>query len=155
MEQNEFLSAQQSQPESESVFDLSLSPSIAYSLKETCRWASIFAYICLGVLVLLLLFALVAWATMSNVLYSAYGGEYGSYGALMGVVFVVIFGIYGTLLALLLRFSIQVKRGFIERNLRKIETGVASLKFYFVTSGILSAVFLVFVALTLVLAMVR
>lgn len=137
MEENELFQ----QPEA-SMFDVTISPSVAYSLKETCRWAALFAYIAGSLIILLALSFIVGWGGTVLRL-PLFDSGYGSGFALGFIIaMVIIFGICIGLLVLLLIFSRKVKTGFQMRNLQMIEDGMASLKFYFTISGALAALFL-------------
>jgi len=139
MEENQL-----SQPEA-SVFDITISPSVAYSLKETCRWAALLVYITGSLLVLFLLGMAVGWSYIERVILPLYSQSalYGAIATGLAVVMFLVLAISGTLLTLLYLFTLKVKKGLRERDLQMVESGVASLKFYFAASGVLGGIFLV------------
>lgn len=141
MEENDLL-----QPEA-SMFDVTISPSVAYSLKETCRWAALFAYIAGSLLLIVILAFAVGWSYVSRLpLFDQFGG----YAAGLVAGMVIVFGICLGLLALLLVFCRKVKKGLEIHNLQMVEEGTASLKLYFTISGALSALLLAFGVLGLI-----
>jgi len=147
MEENELFQ----QPEA-SVFDVTISPSVAYSLRETCRWAALFAYIAGGLLLLIALCFAVGWGAYLRLpLFSA---DYGSGYALgFTIAWVVIFGLAIGFLTLLVLFSRRVKSGLATRNLQMVEDGVGSLKYYFTISGIFGILALALTVFNLIVYM--
>ncbi len=139
MEENE------QEQQTESMFDISISPSVIHSLRETCRWARIFVYISGSLIILCVLLFLFGWSLVDSAFYRVYGElESIIVGAAVVVAVVYIF-----FMALLFNFTMKVKKGIDEWNIQKIEQGISSLKLYFLLSGILGALYLVLGAITI------
>lgn len=145
MEENEL----SPQPEL-SVFDITITPSVAYSLKETCRWAALFAYICGGAIILVVIAVLVglgAYLRLPLFDTSAYGS---GYAVGFTIAMVIVFGLALGFLTLLVLFSRRVKKGLETHNLQMVEDGVGSLKLYFTISGIFGILALAMTAFNLI-----
>lgn len=148
MEENEL----SPQPEP-SVFDITISPSVAYSLKETCRWAALFAYICGGAIIL---FAIAVMVGLGNYMrLPLFGSSAYDSGYAIGfmVTMVIIFGLTLGFLTLLVLFSRRVKTGLETHNLQMVEDGVGSLKLYFTISGIFGILAAVFTFLGIIFSL--
>ncbi len=124
-----------------SFFDLNISDSVIYSLQQTCRWALFLAYVSGIGIVLGFLCLSFAWSYVDRLLYQAYGG--GSENILFGAIMFVML-IYAAFVSLLFTFAYKIKQGVMERNMQKIEQGVASMKFYFIISGIFGMLSILF-----------
>ena len=122
-----------------SVFDVTMSPSVIYSLKETCRWARLLVYISGGAIAAGLLLIFFNWSDFSRSFYSTNSTM--SY-VLWGVALLICI-IYLTFLVLLFVFSIKVKTGLDEKDITRVEHGIASLKVYFILSTLLSGYFII------------
>jgi len=138
MEQNEFLSPGQShlQQESQFLLDLSITPSVEYSLLQICKWASLLVYISAGLLLLGCVWLFAAW----NILKVLFFGGLTTGPGIVGVVVVIVaicVLVWAGFLGLLLNCSIKVKAGLAQQNIHKVQQGAASLKAYFIASGIL------------------
>lgn len=135
--------------QSDSLFDITVSQSVEYSLKQTSRWAALFAYISIGLILFSLLCLTLAWSFFERLFLTAYGntGVLGGVASGIVVIILVVVAVCIFMLALLLMFSNRVKKGLAEKNLPLLEDSVASLKLYFTISGILGGLFIVLAVL--------
>jgi hypothetical protein len=127
------------QEESLSVFDVTMSSSVIYSLNETCRWARLLVYISGGAIVAGMLLVFFNWDEVSRSAYSADN----AISLIIWGFFTLFCLVYITFLVLLFIFSIKVKAGLAEKNIQKIEKGITSLKAYFILSALLGIYFII------------
>lgn len=122
-----------------SVFDVTMSASIIYSLRETCRWARLLVYISGGAIVAGVLLVFFNWDEISR---GAYSPDNMRTLVVIGV-YTVFCLTYITFLILLFIFSFKVKAGLDEKDIQKVESGIASLKIYFILSALLGMYFII------------
>ncbi len=130
-----------------SLFDITISESVIYSFEQICKWVFFQLYVVGGSIVLGVLIALLDSDSIERSLYSKFG-EYTYYVA---GTFVIVIIIYCAFLGLLFNFALKVKKGMAKQDVQKVEQGVASLKIYFILSGIGGMLYI----LTLVFGVVR
>ncbi|HWB24631.1 MAG TPA: hypothetical protein VG738_04085 [Chitinophagaceae bacterium] len=130
----------------ESMFDVNMSPSVIYSLSETCRWARRLVYIAAGAILAILIIYIADWEALSRQLYLE------NETASMILIIIAIFfgGVYIAFLALLFIFSGRVKEGLQQKDLQKVEHGFMSLKVYFIISVFFSMLIVISFVLQLI-----
>ena len=130
--------------ENHSIFDLQVDQTASKNLSDATRWAkflSVTGFVCMG---LMLIFFTVKQSEIISGLSRVIPGftDIGSFGTLITVI--IIAALIGCLLMyFLFRGSILIKKGIETKSQEIFNSGLASLKNYFMTYGILAIIGLI------------
>lgn len=131
------------QPPTESLFELQVDYESGNYFKETARWSkfiSIVAFCFIGFYSLFLLFA---GTVLVNAL-STYMSTVSMPGAVLVLVVIVVIAVFLFLCIQLYRFASMVKAGLTYNDQQRFNTGLRSLKNYFLVSSIISILSTIF-----------
>jgi membrane associated rhomboid family serine protease len=124
-----------------SLFDLSIDNYSQQSLEQASRWAKFLAIVFICCTVLGLIVFMLASDTIYRLL--SFSTVFSSFSSFLVVAAIVVLAVVIILIILLLNFSNSTANGIRENNQLELEKGVASLKNYFMLSGIIGAIVLV------------
>jgi|SRR6185437_5915817 len=122
-------------------------------LRETVRWSRFLSIVgIIGLALCLLIFVLAGSAIVAafSRLSPGLEGLAGLGGVILLIIMIAFFAIFGFLVYMLFRFSKLTRRGIDHQDQATFSEGMKSLKTYFIVSGILSALVLLFNALSLI-----
>jgi len=120
-------------------------PESSNQLQETARWSKLFAVLSLTGIVLFILVMFLSWNSMMYTLTAA--SPVAGAGVIMAVVLLIAFGIAAILLTFLLKAGNRIKQGILNKDQMLFNSGLGSLKNFFVMLGVITviqAVFFVF-----------
>jgi hypothetical protein len=133
------------------MLELQIDSSSGESLEGASWWArfnSIIFAICLGILTLVLLFAMNS--SVWNQLEERFGIPVSAAASAVWIILIVILAVFGLLIGFLMAFANKTTRGVRQLNQEDLESGINSLKIYFIIYGILGILGLLFNVLDLI-----
>jgi hypothetical protein len=139
------------------LLDLEIDPIVSRSFREATRWAKFIAIVysvCLGLLALV---AAIGGARFSEAIASVLEDYQSPYASIIGSAVLLIIGvgvvIGGVLLFFLFKFCNQVKDGLERQDQSLFNSGLKSLRNYFMIYGVIAMVYFVLVIVGLIFTM--
>jgi len=125
--------------ENQSILELLVDQTASKNLSDASRWGrflSITGFVCMGVMVI---FFIAMQSQITSALSQVIPGltDLDSFGALVAVI-IIVAGVLGLLMFFLFRGSTLIKKGIETKSQDMFNRGLASLKAYFITYGIIS-----------------
>jgi hypothetical protein len=130
--------------ENQSILELQVDQTASKDLSDAMRWAkflSITSFVCMGLLVIVFI---LMYSQITGALSQVVPGfsDIDSFGMLIAVI-IIVAGIGCLLMYFLFRGSILIKRGMETKSQEIFNSGLASLKAYFIMYGIIAIIGLV------------
>ena len=137
------------------LFGMHLDYQGGHTLKETVRWPrflSVVGIIGLGMLVLALL---VVGASISPVVIQYLGMDSEVLAGLAILIMLITFAVLTAMVVMLYRFSVLTRRGIAQQDQETFNSGLNSLRIYFLISGILGILSLLSTVYNTIVSLIR
>lgn len=120
-------------------------------LTETARWAKLFSVLGLSALALMVISLAVSWEIILKLLTSTQGSNPpAGVGTVLFMMVLLVTVIASILLLFILKGAIRIRRGLINKDQVLFNSGLSSLKNFFVMFGVITVLRFVFYLLQLI-----
>lgn len=135
--------------ENRSLLDMGVDPNGITQLTETSRWAKLMAILVLVGVGLMVLMVVFLWSRIAELMFVADPNVASAAGIMVAVVVVIMAVIVGILMSFLIKGANRIRLGIQSKDQMLFNSGLASIKNYFVMYGVLGIIGMVFTLLGL------